>query len=67
MVFAPQRRFTLNKQNALLWIGGIVGVLTMGALRFVGKSTDIFGLLLAMTVVIAVLAFLVIRYVNRKW
>ena len=67
MVLAPQRRFTLKKQNALLWIGGIVGVLTMGALRFVGKSSDIFGLLLAMTVVIAVLAFLVIRYVNRKW
>ena len=50
-----------------LWIGGIVGVLTMGALRFVGKSTDIFGLLAAMAVVIAVLAFFVIRYVNRKW
>jgi predicted lipid-binding transport protein (Tim44 family) len=50
-----------------LWIGGIVGVLTMGALRFVGKQTDIFGLMAAMVVVIAILAFLVIRYVNRRW
>jgi hypothetical protein len=57
----------VKKQNALLWIGGIVGVLTMGALRFLGKSTDIFGLLAGMTVVIAILAFLVIRYVNRNW
>ena len=57
----------MKKFSPWIWIGGIVGVLTMGALRFVGKSTDIFGLLLAMTVVIAVLAFLVIRYVNRKW
>jgi len=39
----------------------------MGALRFVGKNTDIFGLMAAMAGVIAVLAFLVIRYVNRKW
>ena len=31
------------------------------------NAAIIFGLLLAMTVVIAVLAFLVIRYVNRKW
>lgn len=50
-----------------LWIGGIVGVLTMGGLRFVGKQTDIFGLMAAMIVVIAILAFLVIRYVHRKW
>lgn len=57
----------MKKHNILLWIGGIVGVLTMGALRFVGKNTDIFGLLAAMTVVIAILAFFVIRYVNRKW
>jgi hypothetical protein len=35
--------------------------------RFVGKNTDIFGLLAAMVVVIAILAFFVIRYVNRKW
>jgi type IV secretory pathway TrbL component len=53
--------------SPLLWIGGIVGVLTMGALRFLGKSTDIFGLLAGMVVVIAILAFLVIRYVNRNW
>ncbi len=56
-----------KKTSALLWIGGIVGVLTMGALRFLGKSTDIFGLLAGMTVVIAILAFFVIRYVNRNW
>jgi hypothetical protein len=56
----------MNKK-ILLWIGGVVGVLTMGVLRFIGKSTDIFGLLTAMAVVIAVLSFLVIRYVNRKW
>jgi hypothetical protein len=57
----------MKKQTILLWIGGVVGVLTMGALRFIGKSTDIFGLLTAMAVVIAILAFLVIRYVHRKW
>jgi hypothetical protein len=57
----------VKKQHALLWIGGIVGVLTMGALRFLGKSTDIFGLMAGMTVVIAILAFFVIRYVNRNW
>ncbi|MGE4442190.1 MAG: hypothetical protein AB7D27_11990 [Desulfomicrobium sp.] len=57
----------MKKQTILLWIGGVVGVLTMGALRLVGKSTDIFGLLAAMAVVIAVLSFLVIRYVNRNW
>lgn len=57
----------MNKQTILLWIGGVVGVLTMGALRFVGKSTDIFGLLAGMVVVIAILAFFIIRYVNRKW
>jgi len=42
-------------------------VLTMGALRLLGKSTDIFGLMAGMTVVIAILAFFVIRYVNRNW
>ncbi len=57
----------MKKQTIVLWIGGVVGVLTMGVLRFVGKSTDIFGLLAAMAVVIAVLAFFVIRYVNRNW
>ena len=56
-----------KKTSLLLWIGGIVGVLTMGALRFLGKSTDIFGLMAGMTVVIAILAFFVIRYVNRNW
>jgi len=57
----------MKKQTILLWIGGVVGVLTMGALRFIGKNTDIFGLLAAMAAVIAILAFFVIRYVNRKW
>lgn len=32
----------------------------------VGKNTDVFSLL-AMVVVIAILAFFVIRYVSRKW
>lgn len=54
-------------KNIWLWIGGIVGVLTMGALRFFGKHTNIYGLLGGMVVVTAILAFLVIRYVNRKW
>ena len=57
----------MKKQTILLWIGGVVGVMTMGALRIVGKNTDIFGLLAAMALVIAILAFFVIRYVNRKW
>ena len=57
----------MKRFSPWLWIGGIVGVLTMGALRFLGKSTDIFGLLAGMAVVIAILAFLVIRYVNRDW
>lgn len=55
------------QKHIWLWIGGGVGVLTMGLLRFVGKSTNIFGLLAGMAVVIAILSFLVIRYVNRKW
>jgi len=57
----------MKYRSLWLWVGGFVGVLTMGALRFVGKNTDLLGLLAGMTVVIAVLAFLVIRYVNRKW
>jgi uncharacterized membrane protein (UPF0136 family) len=57
----------MKKQTILLWIGGVVGVLTMGTLRFIGKNTDIYGLMAAMVVVIAILAFFVIRYVNRKW
>ena len=39
----------------------------MGALRFLGKGTNIFGLLAGMAVVIAILSFLIIRYMNRKW
>lgn len=57
----------MQKFSPWIWFGGFVGVLTMGTLRFVGKSTDLFGLLVGMTVVIAILAFFVIRYVNRKW
>jgi predicted lipid-binding transport protein (Tim44 family) len=57
----------MKKFSPWLWTGGIIGVLTMGALRFLGKGTNIFGLLLGMAVVIAVLAFLVINYVNKKW
>ncbi len=57
----------MKMQTILLWIGGIVAVLTMGTLRFIGKNTDIYGLMAAMVVVIAILAFFVIRYVNRKW
>lgn len=57
----------MKKNTILLWTGGIIAVLTMGTLRFIGKNTDIFGLMAAMVVVIAVLAFLVIRYVNRRW
>lgn len=60
-------RCIMRKFSPWLWIGGVVGVLAMGMLRFVGKNTDIFGLLAGMTVVIAILAFFVIRYVNRKW
>ncbi len=54
------------RNHIWLWIGGVVGVLTMGALRFLGKSTNIFGLLAGMAVVIAILSYCVIRYVNRK-
>ena len=39
----------------------------MGALRFLGKGMNIFGLLAGMAVVIIILSFLVIRYVNKKW
>lgn len=54
-------------KNIWLWIGGIVGVLTMGALRFLGKLTNIYGLLIGMVTAAAILSFFVIRYVNRKW
>jgi len=57
----------MNNRNVLLWIGGVIGVLTMGGLRFLGKSTNIFGLLGGMTVVIAVLSYCIIRYLNRRW
>lgn len=57
----------MKKFSPWLWTGGIIGVLTMGALRFLGKGTNIFGLLLGMAVVIAILSFLVISYVNKKW
>lgn len=57
----------MKKQTILLWTGGVVAVLTMGTLRFIGKNSDIYGLMAAMVVVIAILAFFVISYVNRKW
>ncbi|MDO4768228.1 MAG: hypothetical protein Q4B25_08755 [Pseudomonadota bacterium] len=57
----------MKKFSPWLWTGGVIAVATMGALRFLGKGTNIFGLLAGMAVVIAILSFLVIRYVNRKW
>lgn len=57
----------MKKFSPWLWSGGVMAVATMGALRFLGKGTNIFGLLAGMAVVIAILSFLVIRYVNRKW
>lgn len=57
----------MKKQTILLWTGGVIAVLTMGTLRFIGKNSDIYGLMAAMVVVIAILAFFVISYVNRKW
>ena len=57
----------MKKFSPWLWIGGVIAVATMGALRFLGKGTNIFGLLAGMAVVITILSFLVIRYVNRKW
>lgn len=57
----------MKKFSPWLWSGGVMAVATMGALRFLGKGTNIFGLLAGMAVVIAILSFLIIRYVNRKW
>ena len=57
----------MKKFSPWLWAGGVIAVATMGALRFLGKGTNIFGLLAGMAVVITILSFLVIRYVNRKW
>lgn len=57
----------MKKFSPWLWTGGVIAVATMGALRFLGKGTNIFGLLAGMAVVIAILSFLIIRYVNRKW
>lgn len=57
----------MKKFSSWLWTGGVIAVATMGALRFLGKGTNIFGLLAGMAVVITILSFLVIRYVNRKW
>ncbi|WP_154666849.1 hypothetical protein [Desulfomicrobium orale] len=57
----------MKKFSPWLWTGGVIAVATMGALRFLGKGTNIFGLLAGMAVVITILSFLVIRYVNRKW
>ena len=57
----------MKKFSPWLWTGGVIAVATMGALRFLGKGTNIFGLLAGMAMVITILSFLVIRYVNRKW
>ncbi len=57
----------MKKFSPWLWTGGVIAVATMGALRFLGKGTNIFGLLAGMAVVIAILSFLIIRYMNRKW
>lgn len=54
-------------KNPWLWTGGILGIVVMGLLRFLGKTTNIFVLLAGMAVVIAVLSFVVIGYVQRKW
>ncbi|GAB1409693.1 hypothetical protein MASR1M90_08470 [Desulfovibrionales bacterium] len=57
----------MHAQYIWLWIGGVIGVLTMGALRFIGKETSMLGLLVAMALVIFVLATAVIKYMNKKW
>jgi len=56
----------MSKKN-LIWIGGIVGVLTMGGLRFIGKHFGFTALLVGMTLVALGLAWLVIKYVFPKW
>lgn len=57
----------MKKISPWLWVGGVIGVGIMGALRFLGKETNLFALLAGMVVVIAVLACVVIGYVHRKW
>ena len=42
----------MKKFSPWLWTGGVIAVATMGALRFLGKGTNIFGLLAGMAVVI---------------
>lgn len=56
----------MSKKN-LIWIGGIVGVLTMGGLRFIGKNFGFTALLVGMTLVALGLAWVVIKYVFPKW
>lgn len=56
----------MSKKN-LIWIGGIVGVLTMGGLRFIGKNFGFTALLVGMTLVALGLAWMVIKYVFPKW
>lgn len=50
-----------------IWIGGVLGVATMGALRLVGQHSNIYVLMTAMAVVIAILALVIIGYMNKKW
>ena len=56
----------MKKFSPWLWTNSIIAVATMGALRFLGKGTNIFGLLAGMAMVIAILSFLIIRYMNRE-
>lgn len=56
-----------NKSTIWIWFGGVTGVLTMGMLRFLGKLTNIYGLLTGMLIIAAGLSFIVIRYINKKW
>jgi phosphotransferase system glucose/maltose/N-acetylglucosamine-specific IIC component len=54
-------------QKYRIWIGGFFAIMTMGALRLMGKHSNIFILMGSMAIVIALLTFFVIRYMNRKW
>lgn len=57
----------LKMQKYWIWIGGFFAVTTMGALRLMGKHSNIFILMGSMAIVIALLTFFVIRYMNKKW
>lgn len=57
----------MTPRAIFLWTGGLVGMAIMGGLRFLGHQTNIFVLLAGMALVIAILAWLIIRHVQRKW